>query len=138
MDARKIDKNLTVSSQISALEVAGLATAGFKAIVCNRPDDEENGQPGVAQISAACAASDIPFHHLPTSSGQFPPDILAAFRKVRQEAGGPVFAYCRTGTRCVTIDALANPEGKSAEDIIQAARQAGYDLAPIKDLIPER
>lgn len=136
MDSRRIDGNLTVSHQITPDEVEKIAKDGFKAIICNRPDGEEAGQPGVAEIRAAAEANGLIFQHIPTSSGQFPPEVIEAFRKARQEAGGPVFAYCRTGTRCVTIDALANPDGKTAEEIIRAAAAAGYDLSALKDRIP--
>jgi sulfide:quinone oxidoreductase len=135
MEARKIDDRLTVAYQIQPGDLPAIAEAGFKAVICNRPDNEEPGQPGVAEIRAAAEAEGLAFHHIPTSSGLFPEDVIAAFRKVRQEAGGPVFAYCRTGTRCVTIDALANPDGKSAEEIIRAAAEAGYDLSPLRGRI---
>ncbi len=135
MDSRKIDDRLTVSYQILPEEVPQIAAAGFKAIICNRPDGEEEGQPGVAEIRAAAEANGLAFHHIPTTSGQFPPEVIDQFRKARQDAGGPVFAYCRTGTRCVTIDALANPDGKPADEIISAAAAAGYDLSPMKDRI---
>lgn len=137
MLSRKIDDNLTVSYQITPDEVPQIARAGFKAIICNRPDDEEPGQPGVAEIRAAAEANGLAFHHIPTSSGLFPAEVIETFRKARQEAGGPVFAYCRTGTRCATIDALANPDGKTADEVIRAAAAAGYDLSALKDRIPE-
>ncbi len=135
MDARKIDDRLTVAYQIQSEDLPAIAEAGFKAVICNRPDNEEPGQPGVAEIRAAAEANGLVFHHIPTSSGLFPDEVVANFRKARQQAGGPVFAYCRTGTRCVMIDALANPDGKSAEEIIRAASAAGYDLAPLRGRI---
>ena len=135
MDARKIDPSLTVAYQIQPEDLPAIASAGFRAVVCNRPDGEEPGQPTVAEIKAAAEAEGLAFHHLPTSSGVFPAEVIDAFREVRQNAGGAVFAYCRTGTRCVTIDALANPDNKSADEIIRAAAQAGYDLSPLRDRI---
>ena len=130
MDPRKIDENITVSSQIRPDDVAELARAGFRAIICNRPDGEDEGQPAAQDIRTAAEAAGLAFHHIPTVSGQFPEEAVAAFRAARQSAGGPVFAYCRSGTRCATLDALANPDGKPAEEIIADARAAGYDLAP--------
>lgn len=135
MDARKIDDRLTVSYQIQPEDLPAIAGAGFKAVVCNRPDNEEPGQPSVAQIRAAAEAEGLAFHHLPTSSGIFPDEVIDAFRDVRRTAGGPVFAYCRTGTRCATIDALANPDNKSADEIILAAANAGYDLSSLRGRI---
>jgi uncharacterized protein (TIGR01244 family) len=135
MHARKIDDTLTVSSQIRPEDLPAIAGAGFRAVICNRPDNEEPGQPGVADIRAAAEAEGLAFHHIPTSSGVFPEEAVSKFREARQQAGGPVFAYCRSGTRCVTLDALANPDGKPEEDIIRAAAQAGYDLSPLRGRI---
>lgn len=135
MEARKIDDMLTVAYQIQSEDLPAIAEAGFKAVICNRPDNEEPGQPGVAEIRAAAEANGLTFHHIPTSSGLFPDEVVANFRETRRQAGGPVFAYCRTGTRCVMIDALANPDGKSAEQIIRAASDAGYDLSPLRSRI---
>ncbi|MCX7863607.1 MAG: TIGR01244 family sulfur transferase [Novosphingobium sp.] len=135
MDARRIDDRLTVSHQILPEDVPAIARAGFAAVICNRPDNEEPGQPSAAEIRAAVEAEGLAFHHLPTTSGVFPPEVIEAFREVRRNARGPVFAYCRTGTRCVTIDALANPDGKSEDEIISAAAAAGYDLSPLRGRI---
>jgi sulfide:quinone oxidoreductase len=135
MDARRINDRLTVSYQISPKDLAQIAEAGFKAVICNRPDNEEPGQPGVAEIRTAAEANGLAFHHIPIASGGFTEDAISGFRDVRLQAGGPVFAYCRTGTRCVTLDALANPDGKSADEIIAAAADAGYDLSPLRDRI---
>lgn len=136
MDARKIDENITVSSQILPGDVPALAEAGFRAIICNRPDGEEAGQPTVDQIRQAAEAQGLAFHHIPTISGQFPDDVVAAFAKARRDANGPTFAYCRTGTRCATLDALANPDGKPVERVIADAAAAGYDLSPFRARIP--
>ena len=135
MDARKIDDRLTVAYQIQPEDLPAIAAAGFKAVVCNRPDDEEPGQPAVAEIRAAAEAEGLAFHHLPTSSGVFPDAVIDAFRELRRGAGGPVFAYCRSGTRCVTLDALANPDSKTADEIIRAAADAGYDLSGLRSRI---
>lgn len=138
MKRSKIDDGLTVAYQIDPDDVRQLAAEGFRAIVCNRPDDEEPGQPAAAEIAKAAQECGIAFHHIPTTSGQFPKEVIDAFRTVREQADGPVFAYCRTGTRCATIDALANPDGKTADEILQAASAAGYDLSAIRDRIPSR
>ncbi len=77
--------------------------------MCNRPDFEEPGQPPLAVLRAAAEAAGLTFHHVPVSGGMFPSEALAEFRRIRQEATGPVLAYCRSGTRSITMDALANP-----------------------------
>ncbi len=138
MDARKIDDSITVAYQILPGDVPAIAAQGFKAIICNRPDNEDEGQPSADEIRAAAAASGLAFHHIPTVSGQFPDDVVAAFREAVDEAGGPVFAYCRTGTRCANLNALASAGSKPADEIISAAATAGYDLSALRPRIEAR
>ena len=41
----------------------------------------------------------------------------------------PVFAFCRTGTRCSTLWALSQANNMSVDDILGAAAEAGYNLS---------
>ena len=45
---------LSVAGQIQPGDVADLAASGYTAIICNRPDDEESGQPSMGAVAAAC------------------------------------------------------------------------------------
>ena len=106
-------------------------------MICNRPDGEEPGQPAVALIQEAAEAAGLGFHHIPVSGGAFPPDVVEAFAKVREQADGKVLAYCRTGTRSITLDALANIENETADERIKRAERAGYDLSGMRDRLSE-
>lgn len=135
MKDRKVNDRLTVAYQIQPEDVPAIAARGFTTIICNRPDDEEPGQPSAEVIRTAAEANGLEFLHMPTSSGRFPDQVIDEFRKARRNSTGPVFAYCRTGTRCITLDALANPDRRSADEIIGAAADAGYDLSPMRGRI---
>ena len=50
-------------------------------------------------------AAGLAFHHIPVPGGEFPPDAIRAFAKVFEKADGKVLAYCRTGTRSITLEA---------------------------------
>src|SRR3546814_16960896 len=105
-----------------------IADAGFGTMICNRPDGEEPGQPTVSSVRDAAEAAGIAFHHIPVSGGEFPEVAIKAFAKVREEADGKVLAFCRTGTRSITLDAQANLENATTDERIGRARRAGYDL----------
>ena len=45
MKIKKISDQLSVADQIIPKDVLKIVKAGFKSIVCNRPDDEVPGQP---------------------------------------------------------------------------------------------
>src|SRR3546814_19554564 len=91
-------------------------------MICNRPDGEEPGQPTVSSVRDAAEAAGIAFHHIPVSGGEFPDVAIKAFAKVREEADGKVLAFCRTGTRSITPDALAKLENATAEERPEARR----------------
>ncbi|QZH73804.1 MAG: TIGR01244 family phosphatase [Erythrobacter sp.] len=131
MDIRQVDETFAVAPQVQPEDMAALAELGFTTVMCNRPDAEEPGQPPLAVLRAAAEAAGLEFHHVPVSGGMFPSEALAEFRRIRQEATGPVLAYCRSGTRSITMDALANPMDLPVEERIARAAAAGYDLSSL-------
>ena len=133
MDIREVSPGFAVAPQLAASELAEIAARGFVALICNRPDGEEVGQPTVAEMREAAQAAGLAFHHIPVSGGAFPDAAIAAFRAVRRGSDGPVLAYCRTGTRSITLETLANPEGVDAPERLTRAVAAGYDLTNLSD-----
>ncbi len=100
MQIYKVTDNYSVASQISASDVALIKAAGFKSIMCNRPDGEEFGQPSAEIIRQAAKDHDIKFFHVPMGRTGISAELLADFRDVVNGENDPVFAYCRTGNRC--------------------------------------
>lgn len=133
MDLKVIDETLTVGPQMAPQELADLAKQGFTAVICNRPDGEEPGQPMLDEMRAAAQAAGLAFHHIPVSGGQFPPAAVAAFGAIRRGTAGKILAYCRTGTRAATLDALANVHGLNAAERLSRAGAAGYDLSALAE-----
>ena len=132
MKLAHVSETFAISPQLEPSEMCELADAGFNVVICNRPDGEEPGQPTVASMREAAEAAGLAFHHIPVSGGEFPPAAVKAFGKVREEADGKVLAFCRTGTRSITLDALANVENETAGDRINRAKRAGYDLSGLR------
>ena len=106
MDAREITEGYTVSGQITPDDVAEIAADGFTTLICNRPDDEQPGQPSAASMQAAAEAAGLSFRYIPVVSGQITEDDVDAMGKALAEADGPVFAYCRSGARCTNLYAM--------------------------------
>jgi sulfide:quinone oxidoreductase len=99
MDEKKIAPDYGVSGQITPEQVKEVRARGYRSIMCNRPDDEQPGQPRFAEIEAAAREAGIAVAWVPVVSGAITEEDVEAFRKALAELPGPVFAYCRSGTR---------------------------------------
>ena len=128
MDARPISDTLAVSPQLQPDDIPAAKAAGYRAIICNRPDGEGADQPGQAAMAEAARAAGLAFRYLPVTPGAAAGDTVEAFGRALAELPGPVLAYCRTGTRSATLWALAEAGRRPARDILSAAQAAGYDL----------
>lgn len=133
---RKIDEQISVAPQIAPEDVAGFADAGFKAIVNNRPEGEELGQPSGATIRAAAEAAGLAYAEIPVTHAGFSAGQVEAMAKALEGAGGPVLAYCRSGTRSCNLWALAEASRGGDPDTLTAkAAGAGYDISGIRPLL---
>ena len=133
---RTIDANVSVAPQIDPADVAGLAAAGFTAIVNNRPDGEDHGQPTGDEIAAAAAAAGLTYTAIPVTQAGFSHPQIDAMAAALAAAPGPVLAYCRSGTRSCNLWALAAVKAGAHPDAAMAkAAAAGYDLTGIRPLL---
>lgn len=103
MNYRQITPDYAVSPQISIDDVAEIKQAGFRSVICNRPEGEDPGQPSVASIKAAVEAAGLAFRWIPVVSGQMTAENVADQAAALDEIEGPVLAYCRSGTRCTNL-----------------------------------
>ncbi|WP_424934574.1 TIGR01244 family sulfur transferase [Amaricoccus macauensis] len=128
MDLKKISPKFTVSPQISIEDVAALRDAGFRAIICNRPDGEGADQPGYEEIEAAASAVGIETQYLPVQSGMVADEDVEAFGVVLEDLPRPVLAYCRSGTRSATLWSLHEAKKRPMPEILSATKTAGFDM----------
>lgn len=103
---RKIDPDFAVSGQISPEEVQKVAEAGFRTILCARPDNEEPGQPRFADIAAAAKKAGIEALHIPVSGG-IGEGQLIRMEEALKTLPAPMFGYCRSGARAGSLFSAA-------------------------------
>jgi uncharacterized protein (TIGR01244 family) len=112
MEYRQISDNYSVSGQILPEDIAALKVAGFKSVICNRPDNEQPGQPSADSVKAAAEAAGLEFRYIPVISGQITEENVADQAIALEDLKGPVFAYCRSGARCTNLYALIQEMGE--------------------------
>ena len=126
-----LSETVFVAGQIAPEDVAELAACGVTAIVNNRPDGEEAGQPASAEIAAAAEAAGISYAHIPIEA-EFSDEKVAAMGAALAGAKGNVVIFCRSGTRSAYLWALARArQGADVDDMVFRASQAGYNLRPL-------
>ncbi len=138
MDIKNVSSSISVAAQISVADVAALARAGFRSIVCNRPDGEAPEQSHAAQIAAAAQQHGLAFYFQPVISGQVSDADADEFAASVDALQGPVLAYCRTGTRCITLWALAEACNRAPSEILQRAHELGYNLDALQTRLQAR
>ena len=133
---RRVTDAVSVAPQIDPADIPAIKAAGFVAIVNNRPDDEESGQPGGDAIRAAAEDHGLAYTAIPVTHAGFSHPQLDAMATALAEAGGPLLAYCRSGTRSCNLWALAAAKAGGDPDTIEvAANGAGYDLSGVRPLL---
>ncbi len=128
MQAYKLNESITVCGQISEETVARIAELGYRVLVNNRPDGEEAGQPSSAQIQAAAERAGMEYHHMPVNGMTFPGEHLETMAVLFDDAERPVFAFCRTGTRCANLW-VASRDPEARQEAFDYARSLGFDLS---------
>ncbi|MBN8815873.1 MAG: TIGR01244 family phosphatase [Sphingomonas sp.] len=137
-DIRKVDDSISVAPQITADDIAAIKAAGFVAVVNNRPDDEQDGQPAGDTIRAAALAAGLTYAAIPIGHAGFSHPQIEAMVDLLDGAGGPVLAFCRSGTRSCNLWALARARmGDSPDALIAKGAGAGYDLSGLRPLLDQ-
>ncbi len=133
LEIRRINERISVSPQIAPDDIAAIKAAGFVTIINNRPDGEAPEQPKNSEIEEACRAAGLDFVAIPLGRDGITPDMIEKTHVALENASGPVFCFCRSGTRSATLWALSQAGVMHADDIIAAAADAGYDLSHLID-----
>ena len=128
MDIRKLTPDFAVSPQIAPGDAATLAQAGFRMVICNRPDAEVDGDVAAATMKTAVEAAGLLWAENVIIGGAMTMENVTVQGALAAQSDGLVFAYCRSGTRSATAWALSQAGVISTDEIIAAAARGGYDL----------
>ncbi|WP_295801298.1 TIGR01244 family sulfur transferase [uncultured Microbulbifer sp.] len=131
MELKTLDSQVSVSAEPALAQFAELAKLGVEVVVCNRPENEAEGQPSFAELEQAVTAAGMAFVAIPFSRGQMQPAHSEEFAKLLS-SGKKVHAFCRTGNRSCNLWAAAGClNGVEKPQLQQAAQQAGFDISGV-------
>lgn len=105
---KTINDDFAVAGQLDPEQMSAIAEAGFKAVICNRPDGEAPAEPQFDAISAAAAAAGLEARYIPVSNQVgLTPENVTDMKAALSEMPGPVLAYCRSGARSAKLYEIA-------------------------------
>lgn len=133
---RFVTDRFAVADQLRPEDLSLLADEGVTAVVDNRPDGEEPGQPTSAEMAAAAETAGVSFAYVPITGAPGPAQSRGAHEAL-EETDGLVVAYCRSGTRSIMAWALgeAATGERSPEELVELAADAGYDLRNFQPML---
>ncbi|MFK7745102.1 MAG: TIGR01244 family sulfur transferase [Roseobacter sp.] len=135
MDIRQLTPRFYVAPQISPEDIPSIAEAGIQLIICNRPDFEVPPSHQASALENAATEAGLMFAVQPLTHQTMVPEVIEANRTLAEECEGATLAYCASGTRSTIAWALGAAKDMPIDDIIQAARNAGYDLANLRQTL---
>ena len=132
MDIRPLSPTFAVSPQIAVEDIPAIVAAGYKTIICNRPDAEVPPTHQAAAIEAAATAAGLAFLVNPVTHQGLNMEMIDMQKAAMDGSDGPVLAYCASGTRSSIVWSFAQAKDMAADDIIAATTGAGYDLGGMR------
>lgn len=106
MEITRISSKLSVSPQLSVNDLAAVKAAGFKGVICNRPDGERAGQPRFSDIEEAASKIGLKTRYVPVQSVSISDSDVAAFSTALGDLEMPILAFCGSGMRSASLWSL--------------------------------
>ena len=131
LNVTPLSQTLSVAGQISPDDLPAIAAAGFKSIVCNRPDGESPDQCRWQDLAATARQAGLAMACLPVVSGRVTEEHGREFGALLDRLPAPVLAYCRSGMRSATLWALSQAGSRPWPELLQRAAQAGFNLSGV-------
>lgn len=129
MKYHRLSADLSVAPQLQLDDLAALREAGFRSIICNRPDGEGAEQPSFHQVQSEARRLGMQARYLPVVPEAIDNGSVLAFDAILAELPGPTLGYCRSGKRAATLWALSQAGKRPASELLAIAASAGYDLS---------
>jgi uncharacterized protein (TIGR01244 family) len=131
---KPITPHFAVTGVLQAEDFAEIAAAGFKSIVSNLPDGESATQLDGAEEARRAEHAGLGFRHIPTTKFEvFSDRVVGGVSEALHELPGPVLAHCASGLRSAVAWAAAASRSQPAEQVLGVLKEAGFDLAGIRD-----
>lgn len=129
-----ITPSFAVTSALAPDDFAAAARLGFKSILSNRPDHEDDGQLSARQEAVHAWRAGLVFRHVPVAKHDvFTDKAIEAMDSALRDLDGPVLAHCKSGLRSAILWAATSARSQPVDCVLAALRGAGYELDFLRD-----
>lgn len=104
MKTKVLTPQLSSSAQLEVGDLPAVREAGFRSVLCARPDNEASEQPTFATIAEEATKVGLQAQCVPISKAGASEGDLLAFKAAYAALPKPVLGYCASGRR---IDSAA-------------------------------
>lgn len=132
MNINELSPDYSVASQIKIEDIATIVNAGFKSVICNRPDQENSVTCQIKAIKTAVMAAGLEFAENVFDSDSFGSDEVNCQIELLRKMPSPILAYCASGNRCSVIWAFSLAGVLEIGAILEATTNAGYQLSHLR------
>lgn len=129
-----ITPDFAVTGELQPADLAEAATLGFRSVVNNRPDGEDDGQMTSAAGAANAWRYGLLYRHIPSSKlDLFTDGVVEGMSEALATLPRPILAHCKSGMRSAIIWAAASARQISVDDVLAKLEAAGFELDFLRD-----
>ena len=129
-----ITPTFAVAAALVASDFQALRNLGFRAVISNRPDDDEVGQLTSKMEAALAWRSGLLFRHVPASKHDlFTDGAVEGMADALRALQGPVVAHCQSGLRSAILWAAASARSQPVDCVLATLANTGLELEVIRD-----
>ena len=131
MIIHRITDVLSVADQLVTSDLRTIADAGFRSVICNRPDEEDEPHEIADEMAKRAIELNLEFRYQPVSGAFITDDDVLTHRDLLDKLPKPILSYCRSGTRCSKLWALTQSPQQDKEYLISTVARAGFKIIDI-------
>jgi sulfide:quinone oxidoreductase len=127
-----LDAGLAIGPAPAPESLAALHAAGYRTLVNNQPDTDQDLAATSAEMAAAAAAAGLDYVHIPVEGRNPLEKDVRAFARALDRLPRPIFAFCRSGGRSAALWAMARVREHDTETLIARCREVGFDVSGLR------
>ncbi|MDX2289382.1 MAG: TIGR01244 family sulfur transferase [Hyphomicrobiaceae bacterium] len=134
-----ITPGFAVTGALSEEDFPAVAAAGFRAVINNRPDGEEDGQPDARSQATRAWGAGLQYRHIGASKHDlFTDAVVSNMADALSALEGPVLAHCKSGIRSAIVWAAAAARSQPVGTVLERLDAAGFDLGFLRDELDQQ